>query len=167
MTKRKEHPQTPKFTPEQRTAAVDYYCDGHSAAETARKFGCGKGTVSTWTKKAGRDKGAGVREQTEAATRAHVDLTKEKRAEARLDLAIACANFARLLAEAKDLPMKEVWQATTAVKVLTEVIRLEEGQTTSSEEVSHRYPDIAAMSDDELDAEIVREAERITRGEAG
>lgn len=160
-------------SPKKRAAAIEYYRT-HTASDTGAAFGVEKSTISRWAKAAGVDKIADVRAQTAAATEAHVLTAKAKRAQAREDLATAAAKIAKFIADLSltealpehAVPPKELWQYATTIEVLTKVIRLEEGESTGRQEVSHEYPDIAALSDDELEAAIVREAEGITRGEA-
>lgn len=157
-----------RYSDAKKAEIVAWYAEGHSAAATAREFGCSVGAVSTWAKAAGVDKGAASREQTAAAREECRRRAAERREQARADLAEATANLAKAAKDKgkADLPPGEMWKLGTMIEVLTKVIRLEEGEPTGREEVSHRYPDIAAMSDDELAAAIVREAEGITGGAA-
>lgn len=69
------------FTEEIKAAIVTDYAAGMSAREVAKKHGCAIGSVSKWAKKAGVDKSAKVREQTAAATEAHEEYARRRRAE--------------------------------------------------------------------------------------
>jgi transposase-like protein len=168
-------------TPEKRAAAVEYYRT-HSASETAAAFGVNKSAVSRWAKAAGLDKGAEVRAQTQAATEAHELQAAASRAKLQVKLlqrahemldrmgekaTIYVGSGATPMAVEIERPHASTCKdlALTAA-VLIDKLRLEAGEATSRGEVRHEYPDIAALSDDELEAAIVREAESITRGEA-
>jgi hypothetical protein len=147
-------------------AEVAEYYRSHTVRETAEKFHVGISTVSKYGKAAGVDKLSEMSEQTRAATEACVLSAKEHRAKARENLAKATHNLSKEVAACSGLPPKELWQLATTIDVLTKVIRLEEGESTGRQEVSHEYPDIAALSDEELAAAILEEADSITRGEA-
>ncbi len=160
-------------------AAVVEYAKTHPVFETASKFGCSAGSVSNWCKAAGVDKAALVEQQTAAATAASIAAQAEKREQLRvklLDRALTVLDrmdgkfktFTKLGVEVElDEPPANVCKdLAVTCGILIDKLRLEAGESTIREEVSHRYPDIAAMSDDELAAAIVREAEGITGGAA-
>jgi transposase-like protein len=157
-------PTARRYTDAERAEIVEHY-RVNGQAKTLREYpGLSSSTLAKWRKAAGVQ--TEVVGTTQAATEARKANAKEHRAAAREDLAEATANLAKKIATITDVPPRELWQLATTIEVLTKVIRLEEGESTGRQEVSHEYPDIAALSDDELAAAILREAESITGGEA-
>ena len=149
------------YTEAERAEILDYYRT-HGGRPTARHFGISTSTLYGWRKTAGVETEVAGKEATAAAT-ATLKLKRDKLKAKLLDRADEMLDW---LSPEKRPGPKECWSLATTFKTLLESLRLEGGESTDRREVSHEYPDIAALSDDELEAAIIREAESITRREA-
>lgn len=151
-----------RHTPEQQTAALAIYVtDG--PAEAGRQTGIDKHTIASWARRQGLQTNAPA--NTRAAAETHSNIARRKRAELNtviLDAALAVAY--RLDAPYEDAapvpgrgmesytlplpPLQAVRHGTAAVAEMVKTLRLEEGESTSRQEVSWRDGGI------DLDAEL-------------
>jgi hypothetical protein len=153
-----------------------YVEDGPAA--TAKLYGMPRRTIQNWAKAAALGTSASSKKTTEAALisqaarRAIVhDLLIQRVQEMleRMDSPMTTwvgSGATPVEVEIERPPASVCKDLATTAGILLDKFRLEAGESTSREEVLHEYPDIAALSDDELEAAIVREAEGITRRES-
>jgi transposase-like protein len=154
-----EKPKPGKVYSEAERAEILEYYRTHGGRPTARHFHISTNTLYRWRKQAGATTEVAGKEATEAASAALAN-KRAKLKETLLDKVVLL--LGRIT---ESTPPRDCRDIGWTTGVLFDKLRIEGGEPTARQEVSHEYPDIAALSDDELEAAIVREAESITRRE--
>jgi len=137
------------YTDDFRAEALELYrVDGLAA--TARLLGMSKRTLDSWAHKHGISTEAGTKERTAKACEAR----DAKRAEVQTELLVKVLELLSAIDAAQG--GRECKDLATAVGILIDKLRLEEGKSTGRHEVAHDLSE-------KTDAELIAEAEAILR----